>query len=625
MSELSVPAETPSAPFKTPSSIEHSFPEGSVRVIQVNFCKNPRCANYGIPSILKKFAHRSKSAAAPGTEYTLTGRNKDTPGLSCLLCGEAPPLKSNRAISQELSRMTEYLAMPAKPSCPDKGCDNHGVAVTSGSKHYYSKGKSDRGSLRYVCRCCGKSFSIPASSILRQRVPHKNKQIFKLLMNKSPLSRICEVADVDINTVYHRIDFIHKQCLAFANRREQPLLEGRALTGRVLQDKVIKEFPVTRLYVAVDRQSYSVNWTQRKDKRNVILQAIGSADLTSGYVFGMHLNFDGDLSPDDVEQDAQASGDYETPPAFRKYAGLWLQPDYMKSVADTATRLSKRAKTAPDTLNASIIATYRDAEGRDDVESPDMVTASDRLPRAGMQVRTEYTMYAHFFMLRELFKGVEKVRFYVDQESGIRAACLSAFENEIKSENCEAFYVRIDKGMMHEDKLKAVAESRALFDAMQAAYPQLKPAQIEVLMMREEMARTAAIGQWADRWLSHPMPNNSEPQKALCYITDTGHYAEDPNHLANLYLKGSLHSIDRFFMQIRRRLSLLERPIGTPSKQGRTWYGYSAYQPQNIQKMLEIFRVYYNYCLAGKDKMTPAMRLGLAQAVVDPEDILYFT
>ena len=65
--------------------------------------------------------------------------------------------------------------------------------------------------------------------------------------------------------------------------------------------------------------------------------------------------------------------------------------------------------------------------------------------------------------------------------------------------------------------------------------------------------------------------------------------------------------------------------MGTSSKAAGTWYGYSAYQPQNIQKMPEIFRAYYNYCLAGKDKMTPAMRLDLARAVIDPEDIMYFT
>ncbi len=94
--------------------------------------------------------------------------------------------------------------------------------------------------------------------------------------------------------------------------------------------------------------------------------------------------------------------------------------------------------------------------------------------------------------------------------------------------------------------------------------------------------------------------------------------------MARLYNKASLHSIDCFFMQVRRRLSILERPIGSASNKGRTWYGYSAYNPETIVKMLGIFRVFYNYCLAGQDKKTPAMRLGLAKGKVSLEDIIYF-
>ncbi|WP_119740474.1 hypothetical protein [Noviherbaspirillum cavernae] len=101
-----------------------------------------------------------------------------------------------------------------------------------------------------------------------------------------------------------------------------------------------------------------------------------------------------------------------------------------------------------------------------------------------------------------------------------------------------------------------------------------------------------------------------------------GDYDED--HAARLYLKATLHPIDRYFMQVRRRLSLAERPIGTSSKAGRTWYGYCVYQPANLAKALEIFRIYYNYCETGKDGSTPAMRLGLAKGPVAPEDILYF-
>jgi transposase-like protein len=643
MSELSAPKEEPDGTSKTPAPVAYQFPDGSERAIQVNFCKNPRCDNYGVPSTLKKHAHRAKSVAAPGTEYILSGTGRGTPRLGCRLCKEAPPIKSNQGIAAELNRLMGHLAPSAPICCPTPNCPNRVFAVSARSKHYYSNGKTEIGSPRYKCRACGKTFSTPTTSTSRQRVPHKNKKIFKLLMNKSPLSRICEVESVNIHTVYRRIDFIHKQCLAFVGHREQALLQGKPLTGRAQRTdkanrKTIVEVPITRLYLAVDRQSYPVNWSQRRDKRNVILQAIGSADLTSGYVFGMHLNFNGQLDPALIEWSANVGGDYQLPPPYREYAHLWLEPDYLKSVQETSERLSKRSKAVIHTLAADIAAGYADTEERTDVESPDMATVADKFPRQGMQVRTEYTMYAHFFMLRQMLRGVEKVRFYLDQESGIRAACLSAFESEIKGGNCEAFYVRINKEMMDDEKNKAIAQSRSIFMEMANKHPGLNDRDIAVLLMREEMVRAATVGKWSDRWLVHPMPNKSEPEKSICYLTDTGRYEEnlDPdgnpnpnqkgnlNHLANLYLKGSLHGIDRFFMQVRRRLSLLERPIGTPSKMGRTWYGYSAYQPENVQKMLEIFRVYYNYCLVGQDRMTPAMRLGLAQAVTDPEDILYF-
>ena len=42
-------------------------------------------------------------------------------------------------------------------------------------------------------------------------------------------------------------------------------------------------------------------------------------------------------------------------------------------------------------------------------------------------------------------------------------------------------------------------------------------------------------------------------------------------------------------------------------------------------KLLDIFRVYYNYCLIGQDGRAPAMRLGLAKGIVLPEDIIYFS
>ncbi len=204
----------------------------------------------------------------------------------------------------------------------------------------------------------------------------------------------------------------------------------------------------------------------------------------------------------------------------------------------------------------------------------------------------------------------------------MRAACLAAFQPEIKARRADAFYVRIAKDLTVSQKRNAVAASRATFEEARQANPALSDMAVKTLLIKACIAKRVAHGKWQDKWLTHPFPSMSEPEKAVCYLTDFGDY--DSNHLARLYDKASLYGIDSFFMQVRRRLSILERPIATASSNYRMWYGYSAYNPATIIKLLGIYRVFYNYCLCGKDKQTPAMRLGLAKGLVSLEDIIYF-
>lgn len=63
----------------------------------------------------------------------------------------------------------------------------------------------------------------------------------------------------------------------------------------------------------------------------------------------------------------------------------------------------------------------------------------------------------------------------------------------------------------------------------------------------------------------------TELQKRMCWVTDLGDYKT--NHAARLYLKAILHSVDRYFMQVRRRLSLAERLIASANNSGRVWNG----------------------------------------------------
>jgi hypothetical protein len=421
-------------------------------------------------------------------------------------------------------------------------------------------------------------------------------------MNKSPFRRICEVADISPQTLYDKIAFLYTQCQLFSGSRERNL----------------SNMPIRRVYVGIDRQDYVVNWTNRLDKRNTTFQAVGSADNKTGYVFGMHLNFDPALNPIHVEQNAKDICDHTLPHPFRRYARVWLLRDYEEAIN---RKIKKQLRRDKRKLSEKIKERYEEALLRPDIEAFELLNEFMQLPKHGMRVHAEYTLYGHFFLLKKLFSKIQKVRFFLDQDSGMRAACLGAFQPEIQHRTCDAFYVRINKKMTVPQKQKALETSRNEFKRVQKLHPKLTTNQVKLVMIKQRIASMDEIGKWNDKWLEHPFPDMSEPEKSVCYLTDFGDYDED--HLAWLYNKASMHAIDRFFMQVRRRLSLLERPIASAGRARRMWYGYSAYSPDSIVKVLSIFRTFYNYTQSGKDKKTPAMRLGLAKGVVTLEDIIY--
>jgi hypothetical protein len=404
-----------------------------------------------------------------------------------------------------------------------------------------------------------------------------------------------------------------------------------------------------KLDLASDRQEYTLNWTVADDKRNVILKSVGTADLATGYIFALNVNYDPSLDPKEVQKDAMAVGDYSKQGAFRKYGRLWLQDDYGPAL-DRA-RHKRTFKHSPDDIGKNIKRTYGAGILRQDIEAPEPISDALQLPTKGMLVREEYTLYGHFFFLRKLFSGTDKVNFYLDQDSGIRAACLSAFADRIKAHRCDAFYVQISKGMTVDARKKILNDNKGLMEEIAAANPGMTEAEIKLMMLKNNMKHPVSIGPWGDKWVTHPYPNIAEPGKEMCYLTDIHDYTED--ELAVLYGKASLHAIDRFFMQVRRRLHVLERPLVTASNASRRWYGYSPYHADVVGKVLDIYRVFHNYVQApvrykkrtpeekkklaedkaagivkkrgpAKPKITAAMRLGLMDRPATIDEIIDF-
>ena len=280
--------------------------------IQVNGCGAPDCENFGLSPVPEERICKESNRETDDRQipempepFRIQGTGLNAASLTCKSCearkqsGEysgsiTSALKSNQAVAQELHRPSRYLSGPDL-NCPN-GCTHDGGEIKR-------RGKTASGSQRYQCLSCRKTFT-PKKRNRTHRRPETNKQFFKLLVNRVPLRRIAEILSIHPKALYGKIEFLHRQCLDFASRRETEL----------------KKMDLHRLYLATDCQVQIGNWTQRKDKRNCEVYGIATACLRTGYVFAFNFNFDASVDQDQIEKNAIEIGDYDRPKYHRNYA-----------------------------------------------------------------------------------------------------------------------------------------------------------------------------------------------------------------------------------------------------------------------------------------------------------------
>lgn len=230
------------------SSEKHDRIPKTAHGIQVNFCKNPQCENYGVPASSEPQRVGRRAGTRKDKYRVGMNMNPVRPILRCQLCGESLPMKSNQGILEELTRISVYID---KPYCPTRTCPNHGLSLEANRESYQAFGSAKSGARRYRCKACHATFSTrrPGIPTKLHKKPHKNATVFRALVNKAPLRRICEMADISSPTLYDKIDFLHRQCLAFVAEREKHLPNKKIL----------------RAYIGVDRQEYTLNWLDRNE------------------------------------------------------------------------------------------------------------------------------------------------------------------------------------------------------------------------------------------------------------------------------------------------------------------------------------------------------------------------
>ena len=601
---------------------------GEERTVQVNHCRQPTCQNFGVPA-----RHQiQKPGPSPGRDpaYKIHSTAKgQIPSLRCKSCLDNPPVKSNASVVSEIGRLAEASGLwtpEETASCPNPACDNHHRPVANhiwpvarrGETTYVKVGqpKNGRGQ-RYLCKGCGRKFSITNPVRLHDRNRRLAADVFSRIANKAPCRGSVRGAGVRSSESYYPIvRFIHNRCLSHSGAVDRALIDGRLK----LPEDLITES---------DAQEFTLNWTSRLDRRNVVLSGYSTVDADSGFIFGLHVNFDGSVDPFEINREAAQVGDLDVAEAFRKYAHYWLAGDELSAGRGLSKKLNKHDRVD---LLEQIKALYENAHNRRDVEDIELDhhdPSCRKMPPigAGMQTHEPYTAYAHWMLMHRMLTGagVKRLQANMDKSSMSRAAFLCAFVDEVSRGDANGFYVRYTKFQTIDERERILHESNRRRKKFRAGLaPEIREDKKAVarLMMKEWIAAGQTYGKWNDEWIEHPLPTINEPHKAMSWLTAKESIDEDRK--IEMFLNAGLARIDNVFMKSRRLFSALERPVGTSSGHNTVWHGYAPYNPRMLDVYLSIYRTVNNFVYVGrKDGKTPAMRLGFAREPLKYEDVLW--
>ena len=481
---------------------------GSERTIQVNHCKMPSCANFGVPARWQP----GKTGPSPDRDqhYKVHSTSKGSvPSIRCKACKDNPPVKSNASIVREIERLTEesgIWTVEESKGCGNAECENHSRPIAFHRQEYRKFGKSKSGGQYYECRRCRRRTLISDPVRLHDNNRRYAVDVFSRITNKSPVRGTVRGARLKSTQAYYQVlDFIHRRCRDYSGRVDRALIDGRLTLPKDIN-------------IQSDGQVYQLNWESRLDRRNVDFTAYCSVDVDSHFVLGIHFNFDGRVDPFEINAESAGRGDMELPEAFRKYAHYWLAGDELRG----GRALLRRDREARASLLEQIDALYASASGREDVENIELHSLDTAFTtphlKHGLQVHAPYMTYAHWLLLHRMLTGagVEQVQLNTDIDSMSRAAFLAVFAEEIKRGDAHAFFVNYTKWQTIDERERILKESKGSFAAFKSTLPVGLRDDFRAVarrLMLERIEQRQKHGNWDDQWVLHPLATVNEPHK----------------------------------------------------------------------------------------------------------------
>lgn len=600
----------------TPSIIDIS---GISYAIQLNKCYNPFCKWYGLPQ--KKYDEiKSKPSRYKLGQSGIKG--SDEPRIICryvldpAIPGE--PLENNNevvsnwSVGEEIKRLITINSVTPfeKEYVFHKDvCSNKLANPFENKELFYKRGKSSSNSTKYQCRECKKITNIlPSKEESFSYHQSRNEVLIPLikdLLSRTPVKRTCEKLEIASGTYYNKLEWIYKKCLEFLQKHETEQLSNKSFN---------------EMWLNTDMLIYNLNNIKQKGKskatsigikeKKLQTYILGSGDLKSGYVFRSDIPYDFTVSLEDVEKDTKE-----------------FFCDHNYSFLRKNDRLKYSYAPQPPTSF--------DIQSKIEYEEELDLFNHRKNYVEGCHVKARYTALSHYWLIQKMVNS-QKWYFVSDDDGTLEASIFRIFADEIKDKQAHYFTCQVDKSLTLESSGKIFFKNRG--DLMKwgkdnglknISLTNIAQKKLELELSTHEFYEYKNINgvnypTRGKNTIKSPLSDKDEGYRLLNCITDVRDMSLE--NLAELLVQVNSRTINNYFQQIRRRISILERPLVTARGDGKS-YIYANYNPKYAQYVLTIFRTVYNFCWATKangNSQTPAQRLGLTDKVFDYKDIIYF-
>jgi hypothetical protein len=406
-------------------------------------------------------------------------------------------------------------------------------------------------------------------------------------------------------TYYDKLEFVYRRCLEFLERNEV----------KPLREKEFKE-----IWINTDKMTYHLNNVRKKGMggrkysevedsvfpTNVVI----SDDVISRYVFRSDVNYDWDVSLDNIKEDT-----------------IKFRDDHIGVYARKNARHSKFSfyPQPPSTNDTQSKAEYNHELSK--VEKRAKYTD-------GLHVNSTYTSIAHYWLIKEQLNASEW-RFITDEDSSLITAIFRVFAKEIRLSDGHHFLCQTDKTKSRKQARQEFVEAQnellewADFNGIKTKkLRDLAKLKLEKIVETHHFHKEIKTSNgthlvYADNPIEHPLATIDRGYRSVDCTTNLS--SLEPIDIAELILNVNDNASNAFIQQIRRRLSILERPL-TTARGDQKSYIYANFNPKYAQMAITILRTYYNFCLpykTGKVSKTPAQRLGIADKIFELKDIIY--